>query len=441
MALASSTYLVTAKNCDSAASPTRLLRQNRRGQTLIIFALVMPLLIAMLGLVFDGGRLYYEKRKMQLAADAGAKSAAYEIRQGRQGTDWVQSAAFDDTKLNGYDNDLSAVTVTMNNPPLTGGYDDQFAEVIIDNTVNTTFMLLFGKSTANVRARAVAGVVLDSSPGCVLALNPDMRGALTISGGAVLNADCLIMVNSDNPQAIVQNGTGACVYAGAIGYVAPGGAVVNGSASCLNPEPEGSAMPADDPYYPLTEPDPASAFLQSSSKLVLGSGTHYLDPGYYAGGIQSTAADSIVIFNPGMFIVDGMSITGGSVRGDEITIYNTAEGATMKGITIAGGGDIDLSAPTSGYYENILFMNSTSAPNTNLYQIKVLGRSTSIMEGVIYAPTTKVDFGGNETATATWSMIIADNIEMHGTPNLGVAGMAAATSGRTSKITRVSIVE
>ncbi len=329
----------------------------------------------------------------------------------------------------------------MNNPPATGGYDDQFAEVIIDNTVNTTFMNLFGKATADVRARAVAGVVADPAPACILALNPDMRGALTISGGAVLNADCLVMVNSNDPQAIIQNGTGACIYAAAIGYVYPGGAAINANATCLNPEPEGSAIPAEDPYAYLDEPVPADYPVRSTSMLVLGSGTHYLEAGYYQGGIQVTATDANVIFGEGMFVVDGMSMSGGTVSGDNVTLYNTAQGTTMKNISITGGVEINLTAPKSGYYENILVFNSRSAPNTNLYQIQLVGTSDSIFEGVIYAPTTKVDFGGNETTTATWSMIIADNIEFHGTPNIGVSGIAADTSGRTSNAVRVSIVE
>ncbi len=438
MALISSN---TPNTDDSAASRHSRGIRSRRGQTLIVFALVMPLLIAILGLVFDGGRLYYEKRKMQLAADAGAKSAAHEIRQGRKGTAWVESAAFDDTKLNGYDNDLSTVTVTMNNPPATGGYDDQFAEVIIDNTVNTTFMMLFGKSTADVRARAVAGVIADPAPACILALNPDMRGALTISGGAVLEADCLVMVNSKDPRSIIQNGTGACIYAASIGYVYEGGAVVNGSASCLNPEPEGSAIPGEDTYEYMAEPDPADYPIRSTSKLVLGNGTHYLEAGYYQGGIQVTATDAIVILGEGMFVVDGMSMSGGTISGDNVTLYNTAQGTSMKSISITGGTEINLTAPKDGYYENMLVFNSRSAPNTNLYQIKMVGTSSSIFEGVIYAPTTKVDFGGNETTTATWAMIIADNIEFHGTPNIGVSGIAADTSGRTSNAVRVSIVE
>ncbi len=64
MALISLNTPKTPNTYDSAASRHSRSIRSRRGQTLIVFALVMPLLIAIFGLVFDGGRLYYEKRKM-----------------------------------------------------------------------------------------------------------------------------------------------------------------------------------------------------------------------------------------------------------------------------------------------------------------------------------------------------------------------------------------
>ncbi|HEY7616203.1 MAG TPA: pilus assembly protein TadG-related protein, partial [Terriglobales bacterium] len=46
------------------------------------------------GLVFDGGMLYYEKRRMQSAADAGAMGGAWEIVRGHTDYDAdIQPAA------------------------------------------------------------------------------------------------------------------------------------------------------------------------------------------------------------------------------------------------------------------------------------------------------------------------------------------------------------
>ncbi len=45
---------------------------NKSGQTMMLFVLGFATMLALLGLVFDGGRIYFEKRHMQAAADAGA---------------------------------------------------------------------------------------------------------------------------------------------------------------------------------------------------------------------------------------------------------------------------------------------------------------------------------------------------------------------------------
>ena len=45
---------------------------SKRGQTMMLFVLGFATMLALLGLVFDGGRIYFEKRHMQAAADAGA---------------------------------------------------------------------------------------------------------------------------------------------------------------------------------------------------------------------------------------------------------------------------------------------------------------------------------------------------------------------------------
>ena len=48
----------------------------QRGQVLVIFALLLPVLFAMLAILIDAGMLYGERRSAQNAADAGALAAA-----------------------------------------------------------------------------------------------------------------------------------------------------------------------------------------------------------------------------------------------------------------------------------------------------------------------------------------------------------------------------
>ncbi len=58
-----------------------------RGQTLVLVALAMAVLLGIIGLALDGGNAYLQRRKMQTAADAGALAAAKALCEGR--TDWV----------------------------------------------------------------------------------------------------------------------------------------------------------------------------------------------------------------------------------------------------------------------------------------------------------------------------------------------------------------
>lgn len=52
---------------------------SRRGQTLVIFALSLTALIAMVGLVIDGGNAFAQQRKTQNGADAAAEAGATEL--------------------------------------------------------------------------------------------------------------------------------------------------------------------------------------------------------------------------------------------------------------------------------------------------------------------------------------------------------------------------
>ena len=61
----------------------------KRQWSMYVMALMLTVafatMLALMGLVFDGGRIYYEKRRLQAAADAGAFAAAQELRRGHRG--------------------------------------------------------------------------------------------------------------------------------------------------------------------------------------------------------------------------------------------------------------------------------------------------------------------------------------------------------------------
>src|SRR6267378_354428 len=54
-------------------------RQRRSGQAIVIMALAMVAICGMLALAIDAGRLYFQRRLMQDAVDAGALAAAQDL--------------------------------------------------------------------------------------------------------------------------------------------------------------------------------------------------------------------------------------------------------------------------------------------------------------------------------------------------------------------------
>src|SRR2546423_1443476 len=89
--------------------PPRLARPRRRGKSLAMLILLLPVLLGMTGLVIDGGMLMAAQRQTQNAADAAALGAAMDLYRGA-----TSSAAL--TTANSFvtNNGLSGVTLALN---------------------------------------------------------------------------------------------------------------------------------------------------------------------------------------------------------------------------------------------------------------------------------------------------------------------------------------
>lgn len=429
----------------SLTGPRR--RSTRHGAILVLFCLVAVPLLAALGLALDGSHLYFVRRQAQAAADSAAWGGAKELIRG-VGGDVVAAGRFDARRMN-FDDAASDIAVAINNPPLAGAHagDADYVEAVVERQLPSTFLQMFA-GTSTVRARAVAGVETDFSGPCVLALDPAARGAITVSGGAVLNAPgCEVISSSVDPGSITANG-GGCINAAIIGYPSAGGSTQNGQ-GCLNGK-VGPVIPPPDPFAGLAEPntpgDPAAGTYstQSSKRLKLNGGALSIQPGIYKGGIQVTGG--ILNMAPGTYIVDGMDVNSGEVNGCGVTIYNTGNGS-LKNVRFGAQAVSRLTAPTSGYYANMLFFNGRSANRVN-QEMTIDGGAGSFWDGVIYVPTNNLDFVGNTLTNLTgptcgngqaiFNMVVAQTIRFTGTSNVNLDW---AGSGRTPTQSRVSMVE
>src|SRR5438876_4619844 len=96
----------------------RLRRGGESGFLLLVAAGLMFVLLAFVGMAFDVGYLQWSRRRAQTAADAAALAGAWAVQSGGPGTTEGKYSS----KINGFEDGVNGVTVTINNPPLSGSY-------------------------------------------------------------------------------------------------------------------------------------------------------------------------------------------------------------------------------------------------------------------------------------------------------------------------------
>src|SRR5258708_4681329 len=110
----------------------------RRGIILLVAAGMMFVLLAFVGLAFDVGYLQWSRRRAQTSADAAALGGAWALKLGGTMTTEGRAASAN----NGFTDGQSGVTVTLNNPPSSGGYagDPTAVEAIVSQDAPSYFM-------------------------------------------------------------------------------------------------------------------------------------------------------------------------------------------------------------------------------------------------------------------------------------------------------------
>ena len=396
--------------------PLTVRRAKQAGTIIFLLAVTLMSLMVFMGLAFDASYLYYYKRRMQTAADAGAIAGAQELLRGASGA--VTASARQDTGLNRFTHGTDGVDVSVNNPPTSGpsAGNTSFVEVIISQPRPSWFMRLVGVNSSTVRARAVAGLV--GSDACVYTLNTDVSNP---NNGFFANGT----TNSKFACGIVSNANfravgGGCVDVPAVGY---SGDYVNASSSDPNCGPEGGtrAVPAVDPMkqgYSL----PSTAPCDHTNYKETAAATVTLTPGVYCGGIDLGGTLEMATFMPGTYVLVGGGMRIGSsvrVSGDSVTFFNTIPGSQTNKydpISITSSATVSLRAPTSGPYKALLFWQDPrvawSANNGSI----IGGGSGSVFEGILYFPTTDLTYSGNSSTSLTggYTILIAYNLKVAG---------------------------
>lgn len=429
---------------------------NEAGQVLLLTALAMIVLIGSLALATDVGYWRYVKRNMQKAADAGAIGGATELIYNVGNIDF---GAKRDTSLNGFTHNQEGVIVTVNNPPLSGPHKDletadHYVEVIIDQDQPTFFAKIFNITSQKVIARAVAYGGLDEnthSDGCIFTLDPDGDPSFHVVGeNTSVEADCGIVVNSDNDNCALKIAGNSTVHADGISVV--GNPCIEGSGTDVDPAPEEQASPASDPLDYLDPPTGYSTSCPPERTNVNIQTDMTLQPGVYCGGIRVSSSGLTVNFDPGLYILHngGFQVhSGGStLLGSDVTFYNTGD-TDYGAIVINANAGTSLSATdhlaTSGVggppasIPGVLFWQDEN----NTMTAKFNGNSDTLLEGAFYLPGADAIFdGGNSTETG-YALVVAQNVKFSGSATFHITNESSGSggSGGGGPIAKVVLVE
>jgi len=131
-------------------------RGGQRGQVLVLVAISMIVLIAIVGLVLDGGSSFAQRRSQQRGADLAALAGANDLLlHGDVGT--AESVARAVASDNGYDATRATIAVTVTPYQRAGGT----VKVDINQRHDNSFSSIFGLTSwdIGVSATAVAGYV------------------------------------------------------------------------------------------------------------------------------------------------------------------------------------------------------------------------------------------------------------------------------------------
>jgi Flp pilus assembly protein TadG len=382
------------------------------GATIILAAVLFPVLIGAMGLGTEAGYWYLSQRRLQHAADVSAHAAAVRKSAGDPESR-MRTVASHVAVESGLPSGKG--TITVNVPP-TSGADAGRAnsvEVILSETQPLLLSSVFVEEPVTVRARAVARL----DPGaqaCVLALSPTAPGAVTVAGSTTVTLNgCDLASNSTAPDSVAMQGSGAvaadCVHSA-------GGAVTTTNLRLQKCDAVRTGAPKiTDPYADVPEPSMVGSCRGPSTidrtttlvpqELSHASGLPVL---CFPQGLH--VRGGTVTFPRGLYIIQGGDLEVNAntvVQGEEVTFYFT-DGAGLK---LNGGAKINLSAPTSGPYSGLLFFGSrTNSAAVN----QVNGASGSTFDGAIYFPSSELAYSGNSGVAGGCTQIIGRTVTFTG---------------------------
>jgi Flp pilus assembly protein TadG len=381
-------------------------RREEKGAVTVVVALMMIVLVMCAALVIDLGNAKDQRRQSQNASDAAALAAVNVLYPTAPATTCpsgaappcfteavaaVKSFAAKNYDVTAAQWSTCSITATQALPyvPTAGqpciSFDSQTAPKKVrvwmpTKTVSTFFGGVTGNSTIPVGSQADA--IVESRVKCTLCFLGSVNAQnadFDVTGGA-------IAVNGNVDAGPNSNWTS--LTNGVVGTVT--GGVFN---------------PAPTPIQPFSDPLAGKLTLPIDiSTLPLRTNPCTDGPGRYT----SISLGNNVTCNltPGFYAVTGEWLIGNNtqVLGTGVTLYAQAPNGYLN----FKNGNVTISAPSSGTYKDYAIIYDPS--NTN--PISLQGNGNTGITGIVYAPSSPLDFNGNSCFGFDTGPIVVSGVQL-----------------------------
>lgn len=368
--------------------------KDRSGNALIIVGAALPVVVGAAGLATDTIQWVLWKRELQRAADTAALAGVYaQFQDSESVTDAVAAHLTD--------NNHTGIALLSGYPDITypGDTANYTNAVKVELRMQQAlgFSSFFLSTPPTITATATAAMV-DDGKYCVVALNESSSPSITVGGSSNINMGCGAISNSTSADSAVKpNGSAYTFVADPVAGV---GGMPDSITGATNIQPH--HVPMKDPYagkYPTTAPTPCNGQIkQNQSNYSPGC---YRDFKFSGNGTYNFAPGTYFLNNTNFDVAGGVTIVG-----EGVTFILTGDNPGT--VTTNGNSTIQLTAPTSGTYANMLFIGMASGAN------KITGDGASAYDGAMYFPNGQVNVNGSSETMTQCAMIVGSFVDFTG---------------------------
>lgn len=385
----------------------RLLHR-RDGNVAMSFAIMMPITVAMAGMLVDSSVWEAQKASLQGLTDRAALAGAVVLNDSNYATTAKRNAAA-----------IQAATdqIFASRPDLTPkiqmGPDNRSLTVALTETGIVSFGGVFGIERVDLGASSLAVADFSAGAACLLALNEQSNvTGITFGGSATFTAPgCIVWSNAPSRRSIVVQGS-ATVNAERM--CAAGQVETNGSSASITGSRGGGCGKVTDPFLSWSPSPPSGC---DANRLRITSHDDVtLWPGTYCNGLDVSSQGTVTLMPGDYWVKNGtMKLTaGGSVIGTDVGVYLYGSGST---IDVSGQQTVRLKARTVGDLKGKIVASDRRM--TGNLASRITGGAALDLTGSIYLPNQNLTFAGNTVAALTVKQVIADTIDVTGTTTVG----------------------